>query len=506
MEGPDTVAVVGGGLGGLAAACTLAARGHHVVLFERNGWLGGKAAVLERDGYRFDMGPTILTVPRVLRRIFEEAGRDLRDRLDLLRLDPQWRCFFEDGSRLDLVEETRPMAASLEDFAPGVGLGQGYRDFMRLSQRLHDISERYFFWKPIGSPRDTMDVGRTFTLSVLSDLWAMRIGRTVSSTVSRFLKDRRARQMAEHFTQYIGSSPMQAPAILCGIAHMQTGQGVWYPRGGTGAVPRALAGLAAELGVEVRLNADVRRILTEGGAVTGVETADGERSRHRAVVCNADCVRAHRELIGGEPGEAFLARRRYEPACSGVVLYLALSEGYEHLCHHNFVFSRDPEEEFAAIYRHAEPAPDPSCYVCAPSKTEREVAPEGGEALYVLVHTPYVRPRDDWEEALPRYREVILRKLARTGGMEGLEDRIVFESRLTPADIHRRYGVLDGAIYGLASHGRFLGAFKPSNRSPDVAGLYFAGGSVHPGAGMPMAMMSGWIAADALDGDGVLSR
>ena len=216
------------------------------------------------------------------------------------------------------------------------------------------------------------------------------------------------------------------------------------------------------------------------------------------MISNADAVRTHRELLGGV--KKFERRRRYEPACSGVVLYLGLKRQPEQLLHHNFIFSRDPHEEFDFIYRQGEPAPDPTCYVCAPARTDPAVAPEGGEALYVLVHAPYLRKHHDWKKMLPKYREVILRKLRRTAGLE-IEKEIVTESALTPQDIHDRYGVLNGAIYGIASHGRWLGAFKPSNRSPDLHGLYLAGGAAHPGPGMPMVLMSGWIAADAIDQD-----
>jgi phytoene desaturase len=214
-----------------------------------------------------------------------------------------------------------------------------------------------------------------------------------------------------------------------------------------------------------------------------------------------DSVRTYRELVGGAAAAGFAKRWKREPACSGVVLYLGLDRAYEHLLHHCFVFSRDPEEEFDWIYRKGEPAPDPTCYIAAPARTEPGVAPPGGEALYVLVHTPYLRPHHDWSEMLPKYRRVIIDKLERTAGLKGLEDRIRVERTLTPQDIHERYRVLNGAIYGLASHGRFFGAFKPGNRSRDVAGLYLAGGAAHPGPGMPMVMMSGWIAADSLDAD-----
>jgi len=495
------VGIIGGGLGGLASACVLGARGYEVVVFERNEWLGGKAAVLESDGFRFDMGPTILTLPAVLARIFAEAGRHVADALDLVRLDPQWRSFFEDGSTLDLLAHTDAMASKLAAYSPGSGTAEGYRRFIGLSEQLHRISESYFFWRPVGGLRDMFDARATLQTNILRDVLAMHPGQSVAVTVRGQIPDPRVAQMVDHFTQYVGSAPDASPAVLCGIAHMQTCGGVWYPMGGTRAVPAALTKLAESLSVEFRCGARVEKILTSQGAVHGVRLEGGETVGVDAVVSNSDSVRTHRELLDVQPARAFERRRRYEPACSGVVLYLGLKQRYEHLLHHNFVFSRDPDEEFDAIYRKGQPAPDPTCYVCAPSCTEPDVAPPDGEALYVLVHTPYLRPGHDWPRMLPQYRQVILDKLKRRAGMEDIESRIVFEHALTPNDINRRYHVLNGAIYGLASHGRFLGAFKPSNRSSDVRGLYLAGGAAHPGPGMPMVLMSGWIAADALDQD-----
>ncbi len=496
-------------MGGLASACVLAARGHQVAVFEKSSWFGGKAAVLNEHGFRFDMGPTILTVPDVLRRIFDEAGRKISDYLDLVCLDPQWRCFFEDGSVLDLVANSESMANKLDEYSPETAAGSGYRRFMALSNRLMQISDRHYFWKSIGGIRDMMDWRAGFSTQLLGDIWKMGMGRSVTSTVRKFNRDPRIAQMLDHFTQYVGSSPSASPAVLCGIAQMQTGGGVWYPRGGTRAVPNALVRLGQELGIEYHQNCGIRRILTNSGTVCGVETESGVQHHCTSIISNADSVRTHRELLlESEPlaSRHFDRRRKYEPACSGVVLYLGLNRAYDHLLHHDFVFSRDPEEEFHYIYNRGEPAPDPTCYLAATSRTEPETAPPGGEALYVLVHTPYLRPHHDWVQMYPAYRQVIMNKLKTTGRMPDIEDRIVFESALTPQDIHDRYHVLNGAIYGLASHGKWLGAFKPANRSPDVKGLYFAGGSSHPGPGMPMVLMSGWIAADALHHDTQLGQ
>ncbi|MCK6501630.1 MAG: phytoene desaturase family protein, partial [Nitrospira sp.] len=419
----DSIGIIGGGLAGLAAACTLGARGYRVILLESNSWFGGKAAVLQENGFRFDMGPTILTLPSVLRRIFTEAGRNMEDYLDL---DPQWRCFFEDGSILDLREDTDRMCEELDRFSPDTKSGEGYRRFAKLARRLNDISQKYYFYKPIGGISDMFEFRTAISPGVLGDVLSMRMGSTVAATIRKFVRDPRAAQMFDHYTQYVGSSPEQSPAVLCGIAHMQSDEGVWYPIGGTRAVPKALARLATELGVEIRTQSHVTRILTEGPRVVGVELHGGETLPLAAVVSNRDAVRTFSELLPGHPAaRRFAHRRDYEPACSGVVLYLGLSRRYEHLCHHNFVFSRDPHEEFDAIYRKGEPAPDPTAYLCAPAITEPAVAPAGGEALYVLVHTPYLRPHHDWSKMLPAYRQRIIEKLRTTGGMPDLESRIV---------------------------------------------------------------------------------
>jgi len=514
--------VIGSGLGGLAATCTLAARGHRVTLLEKNGWLGGKACQLIGEGasggrFRFDMGPTILTMPKVLRKVFDEAGRDLDDYCDLVRLDPQWRCFFDEavgGGVLDLREDVTAMKGGLQAFCNGNAerVAAGYEKFIDYAQRLHRISDEFFFWRSVGGLKDVFDASNTFNLGTLKDVLAMRMGSSVASTIRKHVPDARVSQMLDHLTQYVGSSPYRAPAILCSIAHMQTDEGIWYPIGGTRAVPEAMAKLAGELGVDIRVGVGVERVVIEGGRVTGVQTDGGEMIAADAVVSNMDAIRTKRELLGSglddEPGSGggMACGGDPEPACSGVVLYLGLDEAYEHLAHHCFVFSRDPEEEFDAIYKHGEPAPDPTAYLAATARTEApgEVAPEGGEALYVLVHTPFLRPHHDWSkdgELFRGYRDTILDKLERTAGLEGIRDRIVYESALTPQDIHDRYRVLNGAIYGLASHGKFTGAFKPANRPRKPEGLYLCGGSAHPGPGMPMVMMSGWIAADTLDAD-----
>ena len=502
MKTQSDVIVIGSGLAGLASACTLAARGYSVTVVEKNEWLGGKAALLEDKGYRFDMGPTILTLPSVLRRVFTEAGRKLEDYLDMVRLDPQWRCFFEDGKQF---RPSRIAARNEEPFA------RLYRELtrpvtvMKSSWRSRRSWTRFLRSSSSGRASvalaDTMNVKESFSLNVLRDVLSLRFGRTVAGLVRSHIPDARIAQMIDHFTQYVGSSPEASPAVLCGIAHMQTNEGIWYPMGGTRAVPEALVRLGRELGVKYITGHQVKSIDSQSGRATGVTLDNGESLKAATIVSNSDCVRTCDELLPKKVADKFMSKRKYEAACSGVVLYLGLRKKYDHILHHNFVFSKDPHVEFDQIYCKGEPAGDPTCYVCAPSLSGDNVAPPNGEALYVLVHTPYLRKHHDWNKMLPSYRNVIIDKLKTTAGMEDIEDRIEIEHTLTPADIHRRYHVLNGAIYGLASHGRFMGAFKPANRVSEMKGLYLAGGSAHPGPGMPMVMMSGWIAADTVDQD-----
>lgn len=492
------VVVVGGGLAGLAAAVELQGRGAEVTIVEANAHLGGKMNVLSERGYSFDMGPTILTLPEVLCGIIRRAGRHVPDLIDLVRLDPQWRCHFEDGVAIDLRENVDDMRAELAAKLPGTDAGAGWQSLIGYSRRMNRLSRSVFFYKDVGGIGDVMRQSPAMDKKVMSDALAMRLHSTVGATIQKHVREPHVRQIAEHFLQYVGSSPFLAPAILTMIASAQVDQGCWYAMGGTRSVARALARLTEELGVETITGARVERIVTEGGRATGVRLADGRTITADAVVSNCDVQRTYRDLVGTPQGQSEQRKvgSRFTPACSGVVLYLGLDRQYEHLSHHNFIFSRDSHAEFGDIYDRGIPARDPTLYIAAPSRSDPDQAPPGCEALYILVHTPYLRKGHEWNTPggmLEKYRPVIMQKLARFG-MGDIERHIVVERSLTPTGIERMYNAEGGAIYGLASHGRLAGGFKPRNSSK-VPGLFVAGGSANPGPGVPMVLMSGVTAA-----------
>ena len=497
------VVVVGGGLAGLAAAVELRGRGAQVTLVEANEHLGGKMNVLEENGYTFDMGPTILTLPEVLCGIIRRAERRVPDLIDLVRLDPQWRCMFEDGVSIDLRESVDDMARELDDTFPGSEAGDGWRSLIEYSRRMNRLSRNVFFYKDVGGIRDVMRQSPAMDKQVMGDALAMRLHSTVAATIQKHLREPHARQIAEHFLQYVGSSPFLAPAILTMIASAQVDQGCWYAMGGTRKVARSLESLAADLGVEMITGRSVEEILIENGRATGVRLADGKTIAADGVVSNCDVQRTYRDLVGTDraASEQQNIARAHTPACSGVVLYLGLDRQYEHLAHHNFLFSKDSHQEFDDIYTRGVPARDPTLYIAAPSRTDPDQAPPGGEALYILIHTPYLRPGHEWNEPggmLEQYRPVVMDKLARFQ-MQDIEEHIVVERTLTPTGIERMYNAQGGAIYGLASHGRLAGGFKPRNTSK-IPGLFLAGGSANPGPGVPMVLMSGVTAARSAAG------
>jgi diapolycopene oxygenase len=497
------IVVIGAGLAGLSSTVELLSRGFRVTLVEKNQHLGGKMNVLEDQGFRFDMGPTILTLPAVIRGIIQRSGRKVEDYIDLVRLDPQWRCFYDDGTVVDLLENADEMARSINEQFPGKGGGEGYKAFIEHARRMFRLSESVFFYKDLGDVKDLMfNPPKNRPEGLMGDVLAMRMHSTVGATVEKHIPEKHIRQLCEHFLQYVGSSPFLSPAILTLIAAAQTDQGCWYSMGGTRSVARSLERIIREHEADgqatVLTGQSVKRITIQNGKACGVVLDDGREIGADGVVSNCDVQRTYGNLLGdaAAASEQKKISGKYEPACSGVVFYLGLDKQYDHLAHHDFLFSGSSASEFGDIYRKGVPATDPTLYLCVPSRTDPDQAPEGCEALYVLIHTPYLRDGQEWGEPgdgklLDQYRPIVMNKLKTCGGMPDIEDHIVVERHLTPNMIDAMYNAEGGAIYGLASHGKLKGGFKPRNTSRVYENLYLAGGSANPGPGVPMVLMSG---------------
>jgi phytoene desaturase len=480
------VLVAGGGIGGLSAAVRLAAAGQRVTLFEQNAALGGKMSELQADGFRWDTGPSVITMRPVFDEVFALAGRTLPDYLTLTPVDPLTRYFFPDGSQLDASRMPHIMISRLRAFA-GEADAQGYMRYLQYASRIHEITGPVFIYN---DPPTAWRVART----PLRDIPAVDPLRTMDEAIRSFVHSPRLQQLLGRFATYVGASPFLAPATLNVIAHVELSGGVWYPRGGIYAIARAFETLARELGVEIVTGARVEQIVVEDGRAAGVRVA-GESIAADAVIADIDVATVYERLL---PAGSFPERRLRrltgaEPSCSGFILMLGVQGEEARLAHHNILFSNDYAAEFRDIFSRGVPPNDPTIYVAITSKTDAGHAPPGCENWFVLVNAPALGDHFDWTTQAADYRERVLAALGRFGF--DLHGRILSERMLTPVDLERMSGARRGALYGLSSNDRFNALRRPHNRAPDIRRLYFAGGTTHPGGGVPMVTLSGKVAA-----------
>ena len=476
-----TAVVVGAGVGGICAAIRLAAQGHTVEVFERNGVAGGKLATYEREGFTFDIGPSLLTLPQLFDDVLQLAGTRLDAELELLRLDPQFRYRFADGSRVDIADDPTRVAAALDELTPGAG--SAWERFLERSGEIWSISERTFLAGPMTSPVD-------LAARMRSPLDLVRIdgNRTLAAAASAAFDDPRLRQLIGRYATYSGSSPFRAPATLACIPFIEQHHGCWYPLGGLGALLDVLLSAAQRVGVRLHTGREVVEVCQRSGRVEGVRLADGERIAADVVVANVDAAHLYRDLV---PRPRQLRRiDRTDPSTSGLIVCVAARGTTPDLAHHNVWFSPDDRAEFAALEA-GRLADDVTVYACVSSVTDPTQAPPGDENWFLLINTPPGIGLD--RTAATRWA---LDQLVRRGGPD-LVQRAAFTHTIVPSDLAARYRARGGSIYGTSSNGRRAAFARPRNVSP-IEGLYLVGGSSHPGGGLPMVTTSARIVADEI--------
>lgn len=472
------VVVIGAGVGGLCAAIRLRTAGHDVTVFERNPVVGGKLASLSEDGYTFDLGPTLFTMPHLYDDVFRLAGSSLAAQVEMTRLDPQFRYRWSDGSSLDVPDDRRNTLDRVEAFAPDDG--DNWMDLEYHAQQIWEVAERTFLagtvdsaWTLVKRSKNPLDLDR------------VEGKRTLAQFARSSLDDPRLRQLIGRYATYSGSSPYEAPATLACILHIEQEYGCWHLHGGVAVLADRLATTARRLGVVFRLGTDVGRVTTGRGKVTGVDLADGGHEPADVVVSDADAEHLYTDL---HPD----ARRRKRIAkigrsMSAFVMCAAVRGRTEGIAHHNVWFSLDDEQEFTDLSR-GRAAVDPTIYACVSSVTDQRMAPRDGENWVFLVNLPAAVGVDR-----KLMSAAVLNRLAERG--IDLRERIDFTRTLVPADIDARYRAPGGAIYGTSSNGRTAAFKRPGNVGP-VDGLFLVGGSTHPGGGLPLVATGAQIVAD----------
>ena len=393
-------------------------------------------------------------------------------------------------------------ARVLADFAPGDEAG--FRRFLAYARQVSEATTDPFLRQDFGAQvRGTPTPAQW---GQLKDFLALKPWRTLRDVVRAHFADPRLRQVFELYALYSGSHPARASGIFATVADVQWRQGTYYVRGGLYGLAQALRQAAESLGVVIKTDTPATEIIVKNGRARGVATQSGERLYADAVVCNADCLSALTTLVSADARRAWTEARvsKIEPSTSAFLLLLGVQGTYPQLAHHNSFLARDGEAEFAAIFDHARPAEDPTVGVACQSVTDPTKAPPGCSNLFVMTNPPALSEHFDWHSEAPRYRDLVLAKLERMG-LAGLRDRILVEQLWTPLDLQRRYAAHRGAIYGLSSNGWRQGFLRPPQVSPDVRGLYFVGGSTHPGGGVPLCALSGTNVARQITGNSVPS-
>ncbi len=489
--------MVGAGFGGLSAAAYLADAGADVTVFERNERLGGCAGRIERDGFRIDTGPSWYLMPEVFDRFFGHFGRSTEEFYELTELDPLYEVVWKDGDRAAMPADRAGQKALFESYEAGAG--------DRLDAYLADAAEAYelgmdrFVYPSRSRLRDMVDA------DVLRSGRALPKLRAMDDYVGDYFDHEKLRQIAEYKLVFLGGSPYNTPAIYTLMSHVDMNLGVYHPTGGIASVVDGMAALAGDLGAEIRTEAPVTAIepsVAAAGPTFEVD-AGGSSARFDRVVANAAPPHVERDLLPDEFArrEAYWESRTYAP--SAFLMYFGV-EGNVDLDHHALVFPTDWRPHFESIFDDPAWPDDPAYYVHVPSKTDPEAAPEGHEAVFVLV--PLAPGLDDGPEARERFRELVLDDLAEHAGVD-FRDRVVFEETACVSDFRERFNAPRGTALALSHTLGQTGPLRPAHRAPGVEGLYYVGAYTNPGIGMPMCLLSGEHVADAViedaAGDGV---
>jgi len=492
MESPRRVIVIGSGFGGLAVANRLQAANMQVTLLEKRPQVGGRAYQMIKEGYTFDMGPSLITAPYLIEDVFKAAGRSMDEYLKLIPLDPYYRVYFHDGTHIDYNGDTDQMKAQMRAFNPADA--DRYEEFM---DAIKPIYEEVIVKKLGAQPFDTVSSMLRFTPR------ALKLGAfmPVSMYVKRFFKDFRHRFMFSFHPLFIGGHPFRVPAIYLMIPYLEKKDGVWFTKGGMYSVVTAMKDLFLSQGGTLYTDSEVQEITIEKGKVTGV-IANGHSFSADAVVSNADLAHTYKHLINPTWRKKWTDKKidnmKYTMSC--FLLYIGVKKQYPQLVHHTLILSERYKELVDEIFDN-KPLPDDfSMYVHAPTKTDPGMAPPGCESIYVLIPVSNLKGGVDWEKEKEAFTDKVLTFLEKWG-LDGLKENLDVLEIFTPNDFKTELNAFQGNAFAIEPKLTQTAYFRPHNRSEDIEGLYISGAGTHPGAGVPGVLLAAEATADCVVDD-----
>jgi len=483
------VIVIGGGLGGLSAAIRLAHSGYQVTVLEQQAAIGGKLQRIELDGYQFDRGPSTITMPHVFQQVFENVGRRMEDYVTFYPLNPGTRNHFADGMTVDFCSDFNVMEAQIASYSPEDA--KQYRSFMKEASALYQQADRLFMNRLLLSWKDKADV------RLLAGLLRIRPWLTLDRLLRRYFRHPHTLALFGRYATYIGSAPRQAPSIFAMLAHLEMQLGIYGVRGGTYQIVEAFKRLALELGVTIRTSVKVQQIISINGRITGVVSSEGDYTAD-IIIANGDVLAICEQLIeeSKRPNMSNAKISSYEPSLSGFVSLIGSKKTYDKLLHHTVFFPEHYGSEFDDIFRQKQAPLNPAIYICHSGYSESGMAPNGGSNLFILTNAPYTSPQLNWEQEANSYQKHILTKLE-SYGLPGLINDSDISAAFTPDHLQAQTSAYRGAIYGISSNSARQTFARPSNQA-DLKGLWFVGGTTHPGGGTPMVTLSGQLVAEAI--------
>jgi phytoene desaturase len=486
------VVIVGAGPGGLATAMLLGKAGADVTVLEKEPQVGGRTSSIKAEGYTFDVGPTFFLYPPVIEEIYAHCGWNLYDEVEMIKLDPHYRLYFEGRGNLEMNADLEHMESEIGKFS--VEDGRRFKKFM------DDNRRKFRAFKPILERpfSSALDLANPRYMSVLP---LLRIRESVESDLRRHFSDEDIRLACAFQSKYLGMSPFTCPSLFTILSFLEYEYGITHPKGGCAQVSRDMAAKAESLGVKIHLAEPVREISFAGKRATGAVTDKGEYACD-ALVINEDFAYAMDELVPDSLRRRWksekLARKKY--SCSTFMLYLGVDGSFPQLAHHNIFLSADYKQNLQDIESNHQLSDNPSFYVCNPSLADPSMAPAGKTALYVLVPVTHLHPNVDWAQEKQRYRELVMEQLKKVG-IELDPARIEYEKVVTPEDWSKDYSVYKGAVFNLAHSLDQMLHLRPHNRFEELESVYLTGGGTHPGSGLPVIYESARISAGLISRD-----